>query len=141
MLKRLKEHGISILVSTPYMDEASLCDRVALIQRGRIMGVDRPAHIAASFPRPMFAAKARDMYQLLTVMRADPAIESCFAFGEFLHVTLTDGNDSDRVFGRIAAAHRPPDFEVRRIAPTIEDSFIRRMMATEGPSGSHGPSD
>ena len=140
MLKRLKAHGISILVSTPYMDEASLCDRVALIQRGRIMAIDAPASIAGSYPVAMFAAKAEDMYQLLTVLRADSAVDSCYAFGEFLHVTLKDGQDSDRVFGRIAATHPLPRFEVRRIDPTIEDSFIRLMLATEVPAGAHGQS-
>ena len=141
MLGRLKAQGISILVSTPYMDEASLCDRVALIQRGRIMAVDVPASIAASFPRAMFAAKARDMYELLKALRGDPAVESCYAFGEFLHVTLKDDHGSDRAFRQLAAADRLPDLEVRRIAPSIEDSFIRLMLATEGTSAAQGPRD
>ena len=141
MLGRLRMQGISILVSTPYMDEALLCNRVALIQQGRIMAVDTPQAIAAAFPRPMFAAKARDMYQLLKALRANPAIESCYAFGETLHVTLTDDRDSDRVFSRIATADRIPDLEVRRIPPGIEDSFIRLMLATEGTSGPDGLRD
>jgi len=141
MLGRLKQQGMSILVSTPYMDEASLCDRVSLIQRGRIMAVDAPAAIAASFPHVMFAAKAGNMYQLLTALRADPAIESAYAFGEFLHVTLHDEHDSDRVFSRIAAADKLPDLDVRRIAPGIEDSFIRLMLATEDATETHGPLD
>jgi ABC-type multidrug transport system ATPase subunit len=140
MLGRLKLQGISILVSTPYMDEASLCDRVGLIQRGRIMAVDVPAAIAKTFPLAMFAAKAGNMYQLLTTLRADPAIESCYAFGEFLHVTLKDDHDSDRIFSRLAADELP-DLDVRRIAPGIEDSFIRLMLATEGASETHAPRD
>lgn len=141
MLGRLKAQGISILVSTPYMDEASLCDRVALIQRGRIMAVDVPAAIAAAYPRAMFAAKALDMYQLLKALRADPAVESCYAFGEFLHVTLKDDKDGDRAFSRFAA-DRLPGFEVRRIPPSIEDSFIRLMLDTQdspGPDGHRDP--
>jgi len=141
MLGRLKLQGMSILVSTPYMDEASLCDRVSLIQSGRIMAVDVPAAIAAGFPNVMFAAKAGNIYQLLTALRADPDVESCYAFGEFLHVTLKDAHDSERVFSRIAAAHTLPDLDVRRIAPNIEDSFIRLMLATESASDTDGPHD
>jgi hypothetical protein len=122
------------------MDEASLCDRVGLIQRGRIMAVDGPAAIAAAFPHVMFAAKAGNMYELLKALRADPAIESCYAFGEFLHVTLKDEKDSDHTFGRIAA-DKLPDLDVRRIAPGIEDSFIRLMLAAEDVSENHGPHD
>jgi ABC-type multidrug transport system ATPase subunit len=139
MLGKLKQQGMTILVSTPYMDEASLCDRVSLIQRGRIMAVDVPGAIAASFPHVMFAVKAGNMYQLLKALRAAPAIESCYAFGEFLHVTLNDDHDSDGVFSRIAAADKLQDLEVRRIAPSIEDSFIRLMLATQDAAETHGP--
>ena len=138
MLGRLKAQGISILVSTPYMDEASLCDRVALIQRGRIMAVDVPAAIAAAFPRPMYAVKAGNMYRLLTALRADPAIESCYAFGEYLHVTLVEGQDARTVFTRFAAAAELGDLEVRQVPPGIEDAFMRLMLATEGAPGPDG---
>lgn len=138
MLGRLKAQGISILVSTPYMDEASLCDRVALIQRGRIMAVDVPAAIAAAFPRPMYAVKAGSMYRLLTALRADPAIESCYAFGEYLHVTLVEGQDARTVFTRFAAADELRDLEVRQAPPGIEDAFMRLMLATEGAPGPDG---
>lgn len=141
MLRRLKAQGISILVSTPYMDEASLCDRVALIQRGKIMAVDTPAAIAARFPKPLFGVRGKDMYKLLTALRSDPAIESCFAFGEFLHVTLKEGTSSDEVFARVAAGGKLQDMEVRRSTPTIEDSFIRLMLATAGSSAPDGTSD
>src|SRR6478609_977740 len=72
MLKRLKQQGISMLVSTPYMDEASLCDRIALIQNGSIMSLDTPQNIIKSFPKQLFAAKAKDIYQLLKNFRSDP---------------------------------------------------------------------
>jgi len=120
------------------MDEASLCDRVALIQRGRIMAVDVPAAIAAAFPRPMYAVKAGSMYRLLTALRADPAIESCYAFGEYLHVTLVEGHDAKTVFTRVAAADELRDLEVRQVPPGIEDAFMRLMLATEGAPGPDG---
>src|SRR6186713_932822 len=88
MLKRLKEQDITILVSTPYMDEASMCDRIALIQKGNIMSVDTPQNIISNFPSQLFAAKAKDIYRLLKNFRSDKAIDSCYAFGEYLHLTL-----------------------------------------------------
>src|SRR6185436_9220321 len=77
MLKNLKQQGITILVSTPYMDEASLCDKIALIQKGNIMSIDKPQHIIDNFGRQLFAAKARDLYGLLKDLRVDPAVDSC----------------------------------------------------------------
>src|SRR5664279_4656161 len=88
MLKKLKSQGITILVSTPYMDEANLCERIALIQNGRIMSVDTPENIIRSYPVKLFAARADDIYRLLKDFRKDPETESCYAFGEFLHITL-----------------------------------------------------
>jgi ABC-type multidrug transport system ATPase subunit len=133
MLKRLKEQQISILVSTPYMDEASLCDRIALIQNGNIMSVDKPQKIIDSFPDPLYAVKAKDMYHLLKSFRDDPAIASCYAFGEWLHLTLKenshDGMDQIR---KLAASGNPQNLEVKEITPTIEDSFIHLMMKNEG---------
>ena len=131
MLKRLKEQDISILVSTPYMDEASLCDRIALIQNGNIMSVDTPQNIIGSFPSRLFAAKAKDIYQLLKDFRADPAVNNCYAFGEYLHMTLNGDMNSDIVFQELEGKYQPQDFEVKRITPTIEDCFIRRMRETE----------
>src|SRR6188472_2987686 len=90
MLKRLKEQQITIVVSTPYMDEASLCDRIALIQNGNIMSVDTPQKVIDGFPVPLFAVKAKDFYGLLTKLRADPVVSNCYAFGEYMHLTLKD---------------------------------------------------
>jgi ABC-type multidrug transport system ATPase subunit len=133
MLKRLKEQQISILVSTPYMDEASLCDRIALIQNGNIMSVDKPQKIIDSFPDPLYAVKAKDMYQLLKSFRGDPAVASCYAFGEWLHITLKEHNHNglDQM-NKLAASGNPQDFEAKEITPTIEDSFIHLMMKNQG---------
>src|SRR5678815_4803653 len=113
MLKRLKQQQISILVSTPYMDEASLCDRIALIQNGNIMSVDTPQNIIDSFPAPLFAAKAKNIYQLLKDFRADPSVNNCYAFGEYLHMTLNGDINSDIVFQELEGKYQPQDFEVK----------------------------
>jgi len=141
MLKRLKEQAISILVSTPYMDEASLCDRIALIQNGNIMSVDTPQNIIDSFPSRLFAAKAKDIYQLLKDFRGDPTVKNCYAFGEYLHMTLNDDNNNEIVLQELVGKYQPQDFEVKRIIPTIEDCFIQRMRETEKISRSNGKND
>src|SRR6478735_2730633 len=97
MLKRLKEQGISILVSTPYMDEASMCDRIALIQNGNIMSVDGPQNIINNFPSPLYAVRSKNIYRMLTNFRSDPAVESCYAFGEQLHLTLKDDHNGNKI--------------------------------------------
>jgi ABC-type multidrug transport system ATPase subunit len=137
MLKRLKAQGITILVSTPYMDEASMCDRIALIQKGIIMSINTPQNIINSFPSTLYAAKAKDIYRLLTDFRSDPAINSCYAFGEYLHLTLHDEKGGEAAIGELVNKYKPEDFEVKRITPTIEDSFIRLMKENEMTAEAH----
>jgi ABC-2 type transport system ATP-binding protein len=128
MLKRLKQQGITVLVSTPYMDEAILCERIALIQKGRIMSVDTPENILAAYPTRLYAIKAKDIYRLLTDVRSMPGVTSCYAFGEYLHVTLAekalDGINTLRDFAT-RKGHDQVVAEV--IKPGIEDSFIMLM--------------
>ena len=131
MLKRLKEQRISILVSTPYMDEASLCDRIALIQKGNIMSLDTPRNIINSFPAPLYAVKAKDIYGLLKDFRSNPAVESCYAFGEQLHLTFKDANDGNKILEQMAAQYQSEGFKAQLITPLIEDSFIRLMQEQE----------
>lgn len=142
MLKQLKAQGITILVSTPYMDEANLCERIALIQKGRIMSVDTPANIIGSFPAPLYAVRSADIYRLLNDLRESDVAESCYAFGEYLHVTLKQGRENargeasrrpgeqtagGRTLKEFAAGKNHTEVEVKKIAPGIEDSFIHLM--------------
>lgn len=87
MLKKLQKKDITILVSTPYMDEAVLCDRVALMQNGKILDVDSPQQITEKFPRKIIQVRAKNMYKLINDLRAFEKAESAFAFGEFVHFT------------------------------------------------------
>lgn len=128
MLKRLKAQDITILVSTPYMDEAMLCDRIALIQSGRILSIDTPVDIVRSYPDTLFAVRSADMYRLLRDMEGYEMTTSCFAFGEYLHVTF--GTDVPHDTGRLRSyleVSGHDDVEIRTIEPTIEDCFIRLM--------------
>lgn len=126
MLAKLKEQNITILVSTPYMDEARLCDRIALMQNGKIMSVDQPENIVNSFPKLLFAVKSKNIYPLLQALRTDKDVESCYAFGEYLHLTLKEDGKQQTVI-EIAEKYHPEGLEVIEITPTIEDSFIRLM--------------
>ncbi len=125
MLKRLKTEGITILVSTPYMDEASLCEKIALIQEGRIMSIDTPMAITAAFPKELFAIKAENMSQLLNSLRDNELVQSVNAFGEYHHITLVkDSGTPDAFTDRL-----PMAIEWKTIEPTIEDCFIHMMSA------------
>jgi ABC-type multidrug transport system ATPase subunit len=127
MLAKLKAQGITIVVSTPYMDEAKLCDRIALMQAGKIMSIDKPETIIANFPKPLFALKATNIYKLLKDFRSESAIETCFAFGDNLHITLVEATSDEQTINAIAKNYDPEGFDVKKIRPTIEDSFIRLM--------------
>ena len=88
MLKRLKQQDIAILVSTPYMDEAALCDRIALIQSGTILSLDTPENTQRSYPGKLFAIRSDSMYALLNDVRASEHVHNCFVFGEYLHLSF-----------------------------------------------------
>ncbi len=117
MLQRLKQQGITILVSTPYMDEAVLCDKIGLIQSGKILSIDTPENIIKSYPQKIYALKGKNNYQILKELRGNPNIQSCYIFGEYLHITLKDENQFDF----------PKDMEVKNIEASIEDCFIQLM--------------
>lgn len=92
MLKRLQKKGITILVSTPYMDEAALCDRIALIQGGKILEIDTPEAIVSQFPKTIYNVGADNMYKLIQSLQQYEHVYSVFPFGEFVH--YTDKRDS-----------------------------------------------
>ena len=128
MLKRLKEQGITILVSTPYMDEATLCERIALIQGGKLLSIDIPKNITNQYPSALYAIKASKMSALLLDLRGNENISSCYAFGEYHHITFKNENDGTiTVLTNYLNAKNQRDVDVKQITPTIEDCFIRLM--------------
>lgn len=118
MLQRLKKEGITILVSTPYMDEASLCDRVALIQEGRILDIDSPQNIVNRFNKPLYAVQSKDMLGLLKILTADPAVADIYPFGEVHHMVLKNVDSSVQL---------PEGASMRSVQSNIEDLFIYLM--------------
>ncbi len=130
MLKRLKAQGITILVSTPYMDEASLCERIALIQDGRILSIDTPDAIINDYPKPLYAIKASLMSRLLKDLKDMPETESCYSFGEYHHLTFNKGNE--HFLSELKDRLKAKDYEgidIKPITAGIEDCFIRLMNA------------
>jgi ABC-2 type transport system ATP-binding protein len=134
MLARLKAEGITIMVSTPYMDEANRCDRIALMQKGQILSVDTPAGIIGEFPVDLFAVHSANTHKLLREVKAYPGTDSCFAFGDALHVTLKGGaaaaNEGGGGPAGLAGYLRErglADANVEKIAPGIEDCFIHLL--------------
>ncbi len=136
MLKRLKKQGITILVSTPYMDEAKLCDRIALIQKGKILSINTPVEIVKQFGQNLYAAHSENMFKLLNDLRAFPKTKSCFAFGENHHLTL-DGENIEELKNYLAErGHK--QLTIREIKPEIEDCFMQLMKAHPNPSQREG---
>ncbi|UYQ94377.1 ABC transporter ATP-binding protein [Chitinophaga horti] len=126
MLQRLKERGIAILVSTPYMDEAVLCNRVALMQKGRLMDIDTPQDIVDRFQQPLWAVSAADRYALMEQLRQYDDVASSYAFGEHLHVTLKSGEaGEERLRGRLSGFN---DLQLFRTRAGIEDCFMFLMQ-------------
>ncbi|MBT8386030.1 MAG: ABC transporter ATP-binding protein, partial [Ignavibacteria bacterium] len=123
MLKRLKEQGISILVSTPYMNEAKLCNRIALIQSGKVLEIDTPQNIVDRFDSDLYAVHSDNMFELLTDLRSFPKTKSCFAFGDKHHLVLKDNNiDLNEL---ITYLKKQTNLEIDKIEPGIEDCFMR----------------
>jgi len=131
MLDRLKTRGITIVVSTPYMDEASRCDRIALIQKGKILELDTLAKIIERHAQNLYAVNADNRYQLMHDLRKPAEIESAFAFGEEQHVTLRTPENGENYLIDYLTQKGHSDIKVRKIAPTIEDVFIKLMLENQ----------
>lgn len=128
MLKRLKEQGISILVSTPYMDEAKLCDRIALIQNGKILEIDTPQNIVERFDNNLYAVRSDNMFELLKDLRSFPKTKSCFAFGDKHHLVLNDNNfDLNELKTYL---QNQTNLEIKKIVHGIEDCFMSLIANT-----------
>ena len=152
LLSQLKAGGLTAVVSTPYMDEANRCDRVALIQRGRLLAVDTPDAIARSFDRPLLAVHSANRYETLRALRDYPHTHTVYPFGETLHYTDARTDLSVEQLEREVQAFletrgvphqgRAPggsesraraSLHVERIPATVEDTFMARMGPETAP--------
>ncbi len=127
MLKTLQKSGITIMVSTPYMDEANLCDRIALIQSGKILATDSPSVLTQRFPKKLYAIRSATMHRLLTALREYEFTESAYAFGEFIHYTDRRENLDNVELSNFLVGNNLESIEIKDAESTIEDVFIRKL--------------
>lgn len=125
MLSRLKNHGITIVVSTPYMDEAMRCDRIALIQNGNILAVDTPQRIREGFTRKLFVVRASEKYRLLLSLRSYTETITAFPFGDSVHLTLND-NRPELCIEYLRQAGLK-EVSIEESSAGIEDRFLELM--------------
>lgn len=127
MLHRLKEQGITLLISTPYMDEAEQCDRIALIQEGEILSIDTPEAVTERFEKELWSVKADNKYELIQLLRKYEFSESVQPFGEYVHYTdqreTIDARELESYLKEQGVEHP----QVKKTEPTIEDTFMRLM--------------
>lgn len=124
MLKRLQQKGITILVSTPYMDEAELCDRIALIQHGKILQIDTPQEIVKHYPKKIYDVRADNMYRLIESLKSFEHHYSVYPFGEFVHYTDKREDFNPQELQQYLAANDHQNIKVEITKTTIEDTFM-----------------
>lgn len=128
MLKRLKAQGITILVSTPYMDEAALCDRIALIQHGKILSVDTPGNMVKQYPDQLYAIKSDQTYELIKALRKYSEVLDCYAFGDYTHVSFKNVF-ADDLLRSYLKTEGIIHVDIKPAVPTIEDYFIKLLKS------------
>ena len=126
MLKGLQKQGITILVSTSYMDEASLCERIALIQNGKILSINSPKGIVNEFQKPLLAVRSSRMLNLLTELKSFDEVVDAYPFGQYHHAVMKKENQQEKLKQFLQQRlHETP--EIISVQPDIEDCFIELM--------------
>lgn len=129
MLKRLRDQGISIIVSTPYMDEAYLCDRIALIKNGRFMTIEQPAKIVEKFDLPLWGIKGSNMFRMLSDLRKYKGINACYVSGEKHHFITYDKDFDIEKLKKHLENSGYEQLIVEKTQPTIEDCYMRLALS------------
>ena len=128
MLRRIKEQGITILVSTPYMDEASLCDRVGLMQGGDILSIETPANIIRKFPHRLLAVRSAETFRLIGDLKECENINTVYPFGDFLHITPKNQNCDINEIKNYLEKRNHQNLKIMEIEANIEDCFMDLMV-------------
>lgn len=128
MLKKLKAKGITILVSTPYMDEAGLCDRIGLIQDGRMLSVATPKAVVDNFDKPLFSIRAKDKYKLIKDLEVYDFSSSVFLFGEDVHYTDKRHEFNYDEIQNYLEGLQNVDVQIKQTSATVEDCFMALML-------------
>jgi ABC-type multidrug transport system ATPase subunit len=124
MLKRLQKKGITIMVSTPYMDEAALCDRIALIQKGSVLKIDTPENIIKKYDKTIYDIQSKNTYELIQDLKKYPSQYSVFAFGEYIHYIDKNGDFNPLDLENYLKQNNHQDIVIKISKTTIEDVFM-----------------
>ncbi len=127
ILRRLKNQGITILVSTPYMDEAVLCDRVALMQKGELLQVDTPSGIIGQYNLPLWAVKGENTYGMIALLRHFEGTQSVYLFGDSIHLAARDNTVTEALILSFLQKTISSKIEAHKIEASIEDCFMSLM--------------
>jgi len=128
MLKTLQKEGITILVSTPYMDEAALCDRVALMQKGNILSIDRPEEIVKSYQAELAGIRSSNMFDIVVDLHQFEETASVFRFGDNVHYTSISGHIDNEKIEDFLKSKDHDNIRIEKIKPSIEDCFMELMQ-------------
>jgi ABC-type multidrug transport system ATPase subunit len=127
MLKNLKAYGITILVSTPYMDEANMCDRIGLIQEGDILSINTPEKLINSFSKDLFSIKTSKKHKLLLILKSYEYTHSVFSFGDSIHYIDMRPEISISEIKNSFEKLELPDYSIDMVNPSVEDCFMELM--------------
>jgi ABC-type multidrug transport system ATPase subunit len=128
MLKQLKAQNITIIVSTAYMDEATMCDKIGLMYGGKILTIDTPAGISDSYGDTLFAVKASKMSTLLHALSNFKKILSSYPFGEYAHASVkSDEGNIEEEIKKYLEGSGIKNVEIKPIKASVEDCFIKLL--------------
>jgi ABC-type multidrug transport system ATPase subunit len=127
MLKNLKSYGITILVSTPYMDEANMCDKIGLIQNGEILLIDTPEKMIQDFVRDIYAIKTAQKHKFLNSLKNFANTHSVFSFGDSIHYIDKRNDITESEIRSSFNKLELPEFKIEKIKPSVEDCFMDLM--------------
>jgi ABC-type multidrug transport system ATPase subunit len=127
MLRKLKNHGIPIMVSTPYMDEANLCDRIGLIQNGEILSINTPEKLISEYPFRLFSIHSEKKYEILQTLKTQKYTHSIFSFGDEIHYVDERRDINAGQLEKIFTELNLPGFKLEEIKPSVEDCFMELM--------------
>ena len=127
ILTNLKAYGITILVSTPYMDEANMCDNIGLIQNGEILSIDTPEKMIQDFERDIYAIKTKHKHKFLNALKSYENTYSVFSFGDSIHYIDLRNNVTESQLISSFSKMEFPEFSIEKIKPSVEDCFMDLM--------------
>lgn len=135
ILKSIRQHHITVVVSTPYMDEATRCDRIAMIQNGQIIGINTPMSFVESFKGKLFTFKSDNIFALLKAMEHCPINCNYYPYGEQCHIVFYEAIENALPqFEHFLQESQLQHDEIRPIQPSVEDCFIEIVQRTNTPN-------